>query len=107
MTPDIDDEIPMEKVPWDKFDLILYADFEAFTVDDEGNNIEHEAFMICYGDGENFFEGRNIFSLINYIKRTDAENVLMYFHNLTYDAQFITNQRFEISSPLFVDGKPL
>jgi hypothetical protein len=81
-----------------KFKKIYFADFEAFTRDEQGGNIMHDPFLICYNYYvpeldilSDTYNGKNIHSLINHIINTtfDPEKsfeVLVYFHNLTYDA---------------------
>lgn len=62
------------------YNKIFFADFESFTVDSNNINKQHEAFLLCF----NHFDpetkelsqprnGRNIFSLMNYIERLTEE----------------------------------
>ena len=119
-----------EKVKKDKiYNKIFFADFESFTVDSNNINKQHEAFLLCF----NHFDpvtneltqprnGRNIFSLMNYIERLTEEvenedvdenedikfpSFLVYFHNLSYDAAFIIKEQLCIQDFLMVDGNIL
>ena len=54
--------------------------------------------------------GRNIFSLLDYLKHTyesatENANVLCYYHNLGYDASYIMFKNIPLSSPLKFNGK--
>ena len=49
------DAIAVPKVS--KFEMILVADTEAFTSDNEGMSIKHECFMICWTDLDNGVNG--------------------------------------------------
>jgi len=47
----------------------MYADFESFTKNENGNSIVHKPFLICYTeDGNTIYNGRTIYSLIDFIE---------------------------------------
>ena len=90
------------------FNQIIYADFEAFTRDSAGNSIDHEDFMLCFASSTGYrADGRNIYTLTNWLESyyTNPDNVpeakpievLCYFYNLNYDAQFIFNRYTKIN----------
>ena len=63
------------------------------------HSIVHKPFLICYTeDGNTIYNGRTIYSLIDFIEQKvekfiaedeeiKAPNFLVYFHNLSYDAE--------------------
>jgi hypothetical protein len=71
--------------------------------------------MLCYTDdkSDKIYEGRNIYSMINYLKQEyefclENQYVLCYFHNLSYDSNFILDKnRLEISNLLKAGNKVL
>ena len=63
-TPEKADEISEKK----QEQVILYADFETFTKEENGNSIIHDPFLLCYTEnGAKIYNGRTIFSLIDYL----------------------------------------
>ena len=71
------------------FDLVIAADYEAFTVDVK--NKKHESFMLCYQilETDDIYQVEHFKHLINNIAAIpttkEEVNVLVYFHNLSYD----------------------
>ncbi|CAL6056797.1 DNA_polymerase [Hexamita inflata] len=99
------------------YDKIMTADFETFTTNGKLNangqleRIVHKEFLLCYAEltGQ-IRHGRNIMSLINYLKNEyldsqDDKHVLCYFHNFGYDASYIMFKNIPLSSPLKFNGK--
>ena len=111
------------------YDKVMMADFECFTTtgklitqaithqDGTVTEIEtlermaHEEYLLCYCDETSVvMHGRNIFSLLDYLKctyecATEDVNVLCYFHNLGYDSSYIMFKNIELSNPLKFNGK--
>ena len=47
----------------------MYADFESFTKNENGNSIIHKPFLVCYTEeGNIIYNGRTIYSLIDFIE---------------------------------------
>ncbi|CAL6077455.1 DNA_polymerase [Hexamita inflata] len=90
--------------------LIVYADFESFTKDENDNNIVHKPFLLCWTvDGETVYSGKTIFSLIDYIEQMMIQEgyskFLVLYHNLSYDASFILQQQITIRDILKPDNQ--
>ncbi|CAL6092827.1 DNA_polymerase [Hexamita inflata] len=90
--------------------LIIYADFESTTKDENNNNIVHKPFLLCWTvNGDEFYHGRTIFSLIEFIQdkavQESYNKFLVLYHNLSYDASFILQQQIKISSILKPDNQ--
>ena len=69
--------------------------------------------MLCFRHGDVEVDGRNIYSLVNYIKRKywncTNQKIMVLFHNFgEYDSQFVLNSNLVFTNKLFSDdGKVL
>lgn len=64
--------------------------------------------MICYYHEGKKMNGRNIYSLIHYLKTKYVDQdvkVLCFFHNLDYDSQFILREHLVIINHLIFEGR--
>ncbi|CAL6032980.1 DNA_polymerase [Hexamita inflata] len=102
------------------FNKILFADTEAFTIDDEGKFINHECYLCVWADGDIYESSKDVNGLIRYIYKLyendeyektkfnkPQSSVLVYFHNLSYDCQFIIKEKYEINDVIQNNGKML
>ena len=62
--------------------------------------------MICWEEEDNNqkFNGLNFNSLFNHYKESEFKKFLIYFHNLTYDAQFLLKD-YQIFDTIEANGK--
>ena len=84
---------------------IIDADFEAFTKDEKGNNIQHKPFLVCGVSTKfdyEFIQGEgDIYKFlcdINSKYNVKYKTFLVRFYNLSYDRNFIFNGKFEIQN---------
>ncbi|CAL6107171.1 DNA_polymerase [Hexamita inflata] len=109
-----DDDIPK----CHSFDKILFADTEAFTIDDDGKFINHECYLCVWADGDIYQESKDVNGLMRYIYKIyeneeykkvkggkAQNNVLVYWHNLSYDCQFIIKEKYQIDDVIQNNGK--
>lgn len=87
------DKIYVEKN--NKYDKIIYADFETYTRKTKGGRLIHIPYLFCfkYDDEDEIrnFTGENCAkSFIDYINKKDDKNILLIFHNAKYDYNFLT-----------------
>ncbi|CAL6030573.1 DNA_polymerase [Hexamita inflata] len=107
----------IEKPLGENYDKIMAADFETFTTNGEYNEkgqlkrIVHKEFLLCYAELNGPIKhGRNIMSLINYLKNeyadaTEDKSVIIYYQNFGYDASYIMFKNIPLSNPLKFNGK--
>ncbi|CAL6020249.1 DNA_polymerase [Hexamita inflata] len=102
------------------FDKILYADTEAFTIDNEGKFIKHKCYLCVWADGDIIKSSRDVNGLVRYIDKCYIDErpaakknnlpdkqVLIYMHNLSYDCQFILKEQYQIEDMIQNNGKVL
>ncbi len=95
-----------------KVDNVYFADYEAFTQEQTPEGLKplhhHIANLLCYqslNNHESVFTN-SIKELIKEIKYYNYRNVIIYFHNLDYDAQFITcDGDYNIQNPIIANNK--
>lgn len=91
-----------------KYDKIIFADFETYTKK-RGSKLIHIPYLLSfkYDDSNEIksFTGVNCAkSFINYLnKRQDDKNVLIIFHNAKYDFNFLTKE-IKITKEINSDG---
>lgn len=90
-----------------KYDKIIFADFETFTTK-RNNKLIHNPYLLSFkydnSDEIKSFTGANCAkSFIDYLNKKEDKNILIIFHNAKYDFNFLTKE-IKITKEINSDG---